>query len=95
MSAYYTATCPKGHRITELIQAAFTGIEIERFSAKRMPITANVEHKLYLMGNVRAFGEDRDSKQRVIDDTDLGARYVCANDCRDLTYDDLVFEEES
>jgi len=95
MSAYYTATCPKGHRITELIQAAFTGIEIERFSAKRMPITANVEHKLYLLINVRAFGEDRASRERVVDDTDLGARYVCANDCRGLTYDDLVFEEES
>lgn len=90
----FIATCPKGHRIIELIQAAFTGIEIERFSAKKMPITANVEHKLYLLTGVRAFGEDRSTKERVIDDTDLGARYVCTNDCRDLTYDDLVFEEE-
>lgn len=88
------ATCPKGHRITELIQAAFTGIEIERFSAKKMPITANVEHKLYLLAGVRAFGEDRSTKERVVDDTDLGARYVCTNDCRDLAYDDLIFEEE-
>lgn len=90
----FTATCPKGHQITGLIQAAFMGIEIERFSEKRMPIYANVQKEEQILVNARAFGERRSDKTRIIDDTDLGALYICAGRCDHLTYDDLIFEEE-
>jgi hypothetical protein len=84
----FRATCPEGHEIVKVIQVVIAHAEIENFNRNKLPIYTGNSDVLY--DTQESFAETGGG-MRVVDDTSAKARYLCAGDCGEITYDQLAF----
>lgn len=83
------ATCPEGHEITHVVQMVVGHASIAGFNAKRLPVYDGYTDVLF--DTQASFAEMRGGV-KFVDDDDANARYHCAGDCGEITYDQLRFE---
>lgn len=84
----FRGTCPEGHEITAVVQIVVGHAEIEHFNRNKLPIyTGNTE---IIYDTQESFAETG-SGMTVVDDNNANARYLCAGDCGEITYDAIVF----
>ena len=85
----FRATCPEGHRITSVVQLIVAHAEIEDFNRNKLPIyTGNTE---VIYDTQESFAETGSGVIIGIGDDHADARYRCAGDCGEITYDQIVF----
>jgi hypothetical protein len=86
----FRGTCPEGHRIVSVVQLIVAHAEIENFNRNKLPIyTGNTE---VIYDNQESFAETGSGVSLGIADNHADARYRCAGDCGEITYEQLVFE---
>jgi hypothetical protein len=89
-AADFRATCPEGHRITAIVQLIVAHAEIEDFNRNKLPVyTGNTE---VIYDTQESFAETGSGVALGIADDHADARYRCAGDCGEITYDQLGFE---
>jgi hypothetical protein len=88
--ADFRATCPEGHVISSIVQLIVAHAEIENFNRNKLPIyTGNTE---VIYDTQESFAETGSGVMLGIADNHGDARYRCAGDCGEITYEQLVFE---
>ena len=86
----FRATCPEGHAIVSAVQLIVAHAEIEDFNRNKLPVyTGNTE---VIYDTQESFAETGSGVLLGIEDTHADARYRCAGDCGEVTYDQIAFE---
>ena len=86
----FRATCPEGHEIVAVVQLIVAHADIEHFNRNKLPIyTGNTE---VLYDTQESFVETKHGVVIGVADDHAEARYRCAGDCGEITYDQLTFE---